>query len=586
MLDIELTGFLSQQQLPDSYRQLIKDWFAPLTEAIKTHHKGAKKPLIVGINGAQGSGKSTLAACLNFLLEQQYQLHAVSLSLDDFYFTRAERQQLAKAVHPLLATRGVPGTHDITLARQTLTDLQHSHLPVWLPRFDKASDDRFPAEFAECITEPVDVIILEGWCLGSEAETETTLSPPVNELEASEDQQGRWRRYVNKQLALGYPSLFELIDIWIMLKAPSFDCVFDWRMEQENKLRQTQSQQGHIMDEKQLARFIQFYQRITEQTLKNLPAKVHYLFELDNHRQIIKLTSSPPTLPAMPQQQWLIFTDMDGSLLDHHNYHFDEAVPTLDTLKSRHIPVIPVTSKTQAEVELLRDSLQNSHPFIVENGAAVYIPTGYFSEQPNDTIERDGYWVKEFVAPRAHWQSIIEQLRPHYSDQFKTFADAGIDGIIAMAGLNVHAAARAARRQFGEPVSWQGNGKLKQQFIDEVTAAGAQVLEGGRFLHVSGDCDKGRALRWLEQVYQLQSPTQQMVSLAIGDSQNDRAMLEQADHALLIRSPVHPLPEVCRSSNLSISTHTGPKGWAEGVNKILDATLHSDLSKQPRGNHG
>jgi mannosyl-3-phosphoglycerate phosphatase family protein len=485
-----------------------------------------------------------------------------------------------------LATRGVPGTHDVALARKTLTDLQQAHLPVWLPRFDKASDDRLPPEFAECITEPVDVIILEGWCLGSEAEAENTLSHPINELESSEDQEGRWRRYVNKQLALSYPNLFELIDIWVMLKAPSFDCVFDWRMEQETKLRQRHTQQGHIMDEKQLARFIQFYQRITEQTLKHLPAKVHYLFELDSHRQIIKLTSTPPTLSPMTQTQWLIFTDMDGSLLDHHNYHFDEAVPTLTALEERKVPVIPVTSKTQAEVELLRDSLHNCHPFIVENGAAVFIPQGYFLQQPDDTVEKDGYWVKEFVAPRARWQSLIDQVRPRYSDQFKTFADAGIDGIIAMTGLNVHAAARAARRQYGEPVSWQGNGNLKHQFIEELTAAGAQILEGGRFLHVSGDCDKGRALRWLEQVYQNANAEKQMVSLAIGDSQNDRAMLEQADHALLIRSPVHPLPEVCRSSNLTISTHTGPKGWAEGVNNILDATLHPDLSKQPRGNHG
>jgi predicted mannosyl-3-phosphoglycerate phosphatase (HAD superfamily) len=150
----------------------------------------------------------------------------------------------------------------------------------------------------------------------------------------------------------------------------------------------------------------------------------------------------------------------------------------------------------------------------------------------------------------------------------------------------VHAAARAARRQYGEPVSWQGNGKLKHQFIEELTAAGAHILEGGRFLHVSGDCDKGRALRWLEQVYQNADSGRQMLSLAIGDSQNDRAMLEQADHALLIRSPVHPLPDVCRSSNLTISTHTGPKGWAEGVNLILDATLHPNSLKQPRGNHG
>lgn len=586
MLDNELTGFLSQQQLPDSYRQLIKDWFAPLAEAIKTHHKGAKQPLIVGINGAQGSGKSTLAACLQFLLEQQYQLHAVSLSLDDFYYTRAERQQLAKAVHPLLAARGVPGTHDVALAIKTLNDLQQDHLPVWLPRFDKAGDDRFPAEFAECVTEPVDVILLEGWCLGSEAEAETTLSKPVNDLETKEDPEGRWRRYVNKQLALSYPSLFDLIDLWVMLKAPSFNCVFDWRMEQENKLRQSSRQQGHIMDEQQLARFIQFYQRITEQTLKHLPSKVHYLFELDSDRQIIKLTSTPPTLSSMTQLQWLIFTDMDGSLLDHHNYHFDEAVPTLNALETHQVPVIPVTSKTQAEVELLRDSLHNNHPFIVENGAAVFIPVAYFSRQPAGTIEKDGYWVKEFVEPRSRWQALIDQIRPRYSDQFKTFADAGIDGIIAMTGLNVHAAARAARRQYGEPVSWQGNGNLKHQFIDELTAAGAHILEGGRFLHVSGDCDKGRALRWLEQVYQQASPEVQMLSLAIGDSQNDRAMLEQADHGLLIRSPVHPLPEVCRSSNLTVSTHTGPKGWAEGVNLILDATLHPVLPKQPRGNHG
>jgi D-glycerate 3-kinase len=586
MLDIEITGFLQQQQLPDTYRQLIKDWFAPLAETIRTHQKSAKRPIIVGINGAQGSGKSTLAACLVFLLKQRYRLNAVSLSLDDFYFTRAERQKLADGIHPLLATRGVPGTHDIALARKTLSELLNGHLPVILPRFDKATDDRFPPEFSECIDEPVDVIVLEGWCLGASAEPAAALETPVNELEAEEDKEGRWRHYVNEQLSLFYPSLFELIDIWVMLKAPSFDCVYAWRLEQENKLRRRTTQQQQVMTPQQVSRFIKFYQRITQHTLQTLPARVDHLFELNTERQIINLTSKPPRMPSMANLQWLVFTDMDGSLLDHHNYHFDDAVPTLALLEDKRIPVIPVTSKTQAEVELLRDSLHNGHPFIVENGAAVLIPKGYFAEQPADTVEKNGYWVHEFVAPRSHWQSLIESLRPEFRDQFKTFADAGIDGIIAMTGLNVHAAARAARRQFGEPVSWHGNGSLKQQFIEALENAGAQVLEGGRFMHVSGDCDKGKALRWLEQVYQTAWADKDIVSLAIGDSQNDRAMLEQADHALLIRSPVHPLPEVCRETNLTVSTHTGPKGWAEGVSNIINATLHSDSSTQPRGNHG
>lgn len=588
MPDIDISGFLKQHQLPQTYQAVTKRWFVDLAEDIFSHQKSANAPVIVGINGAQGSGKSTLAALLVFILKQHFKINALSLSLDDFYFTRQERQTLATGIHPLLATRGVPGTHDIALARKALSDLSQQRFPVSIPKFNKAIDDRCPEASNEQINEAVDVIIFEGWCLGAQAQADEALIHPVNDLEAKEDKAGHWRRYVNEQLALFYPKLFELIDIWVMLKAPSFDCVFDWRMEQENKLlhKLPPSKQTALMDEAALARFIKFYQRITEHTLKTLPTQVHYLYELDDQREIIKLTSNKKTLKTMPLNQWLVFTDMDGSLLDHHNYHFDDAVPTLTTLKQHNIPVIPVTSKTQAEVELLRDSLCNRHPFIVENGAAVFIPVGYFANQPQGTIEKEGYWVKEFSAPRQQWQGLIETVRPRYLDQFQTFADAGIDGIIAMTGLNVHAAARAARRQYGEPVCWHGNGNIKQQFISDLKQLGAQILEGGRFLHVSGLCDKGQALQWLTAVYQGNTTEPTLRTLAIGDSQNDLAMLEKADYALIIRSPVHGLPAVERKHNLYISTHTGPKGWAEGVNKIIDATLHSDSSNLPRGNHG
>lgn len=588
MLDIDISGFLKQHQLPQTYQAIADQWFSGLAEDIFLHHKSAGKPIIVGINGAQGSGKSTLAALLVFLLEQHFNCRALSLSLDDFYFTRQQRLKLAEGIHPLLATRGVPGTHDIPLARKTLSALTQQRLPVSIPRFNKAIDDRYPQDQCDTQQEPVDIIIFEGWCLGAQPQKEQALTDPLNDLEAEDDQDGSWRGYVNEQLALFYPSLFELIDIWVMLKAPSFDCVFNWRLEQENKLYDslTDNTQTQLMDKQALSRFIKLYQRITESTLETLPDQVHYLYELAPDRQIIKLTSNKPTQKPMPMGQWLVFTDMDGSLLDHHNYHFDDAIPTLTTLEQQNIPVIPVTSKTQAEVELLRDSLKNTHPFIVENGAAVFIPIGYFDTQPEDTIIKDAYWVKEFCEPREKWQSLIEQVRPQYQDQFKTFADAGIDGIIAMTGLNVHAAARAARRQYGEPVCWHGNGNIKQEFISDLKQRGAQILEGGRFIHVSGLCDKGRALDWLTQVYQHNHPTLQLHTLAIGDSQNDLAMLERADYALIIRSPVHALPPVEREQNLYISTHTGPKGWAEGVNKIIDATLHSDSSNLPRGNHG
>lgn len=586
MLNIDLSGFIKQHGLPAAYQNDIVSWFAPLAESIKTHHTGAGRPIIVGINGAQGSGKSTLANCLVFLLTQQYQLHALTLSLDDFYFTRAERQQLARQIHPLLATRGVPGTHDIPLAVTTLDQLLHGQLPVKLPRFNKALDDRYPPELAETITEPVDIIIIEGWCLGAEAQEDDALLQPLNELEATEDRDGCWRHYVNRQLAHSYPELFSLIDVWVMLKAPSFQCVYGWRLEQENQLRRQSRDSQHIMDAAQLARFIQFYQRITENTLKTLPAQVHFLFELDEQRRILRLISKPPAALSSPQKrQWLIFTDLDGSLLDHHHYHFDAAIPTLKALENQQIPVIPVTSKTRAELELLRDNLNNPHPYIVENGAAVFIPVGYFADQPEDTIERDAYWVKEFVAPRSRWQTLIDTLRPRYPDQFRTFAEAGIDGIISMTGLNVHAAARAANRQYGEPVAWQGNGNLKQHFIRDLQKLGAHCLEGGRFIHVSGDCNKGRAAQWLKQVYQAVCPDKAIVSLAIGDSQNDLTMLEQADYALLIRSPVHPLPEIQRTEHLTISTDTGPKAWAAGVNHIINTLSLSD-SSLPRGSHG
>lgn len=290
-----LTGFLEAHKLHRTYIDIATQWFQPLSHRIALHQNDANRPILVAIHGSQGSGKTTLAAVLALLLEQLHHRNAIALSIDDFYLTLAERQQLAKNIHPLLATRGVPGTHDMQLTLDTLQQLLHFNKAVQIPRFNKARDDRFATTQWLKLDKPVDVIILEGWCLGCEPQSNDELRTPVNELERKRDIDGRWRQYVNQQIEQRYLELNKLADIWVMLKAPSFDCVYEWRLEQEQKLADQHKQESNIMNADQIAEFIQFYQRITEHCLVILPPKMHFLFELGRGRQIMRVTE-PKTL--------------------------------------------------------------------------------------------------------------------------------------------------------------------------------------------------------------------------------------------------------------------------------------------------
>lgn len=265
----------------------------------------------------------------------------------------------------------------------------------------------------------------------------------------------------------------------------------------------------------------------------------------------------------------LIFTDMDGSLLDHYSYSHAAAAPLLQQLEQNRIPVIPATSKTRAELLVLRKKLNNQHPFIVENGAAVFIPEGYFSTPPADTQAMDGFLVKSFCQPRKHWQAMIAPQRQTLPGAFSTFADSSVETITGLTGLNPADARLAMQREYGEPVQWLGDTTQRNQFIDALEQAGARVLVGGRFMHVSGDTDKGKALQWLSQQYRLQPDSNDCYSIAIGDSQNDIAMLEAADHALVIRSPAHQPPVLSRTNDVLISQQQGPAGWSEGLQSII-----------------
>ena len=286
---------LQRNQLPRHYLASAQKWFNPIASLVAEHQKSASRSWLLAVNGSQGSGKSTLSDYLQQVLAEEYGLHSVVLSLDDFYMTAPQRRQLAIDVHPLLATRGVPGTHDMGLLSRTLDKLLSGE-PVSVPRFDKSADDRFPPSAWQHVERPVQIVLLEGWCLGAAAQPVEALAEPVNELEAQEDVDGIWRNYVNAALSEQFSPLYRRCDEWLMLQAPSFECVYGWRLEQEHKLAAQRSGAG-VMSDAEVARFVSHYQRLTEHCLRYLPARVNHLLKLDAQREITAYIAAPGVHP-------------------------------------------------------------------------------------------------------------------------------------------------------------------------------------------------------------------------------------------------------------------------------------------------
>lgn len=279
-----LEDFISRHRLPDDFHSLIREHYAPLTQWLITKHR-KKKTLLIGISGAQGTGKSTLADYLQCSLTYNEKWHVAVLSIDDFYLTRVERKTLSETVHPLLLTRGVPGTHDLDLLTDYIARLGNlaADAALALPRFDKARDDRAANDLWPVVSGPIDLIILEGWCIGSRPQAPGELQQPINELERDKDPEGDWRRCVNRQLEGGYADLFAELDGLVYLQAPDFDSVFRWRLEQEEKLAMISgNKNSRIMDRKQLATFIQHFERLTRANMETLPGVADVVLELDS----------------------------------------------------------------------------------------------------------------------------------------------------------------------------------------------------------------------------------------------------------------------------------------------------------------
>ena len=263
-------------EAPDDYRQLavllVDDW----------QRRGVST---VGIGGGQGAGKSTLSRLIG-AAGAMLGVSIAVLGIDEFYLTKAERQRLGEQVHPLLATRGPPGTHATALASDALAALRRPGA-VTVPRFDKGQDDR-----AGMVTlhGPVDVVVLEGWCVGaSPAGSATALAKPINALERDDDGDGRWRRYVDAALRNEYASLFRQLDALVFLQVPDLDAVRRWRLEQERErppeLRMTAEAVRH---------FVAHYERVTTRMLAELPTTADVVVQLDHEHRVAGLRFRHP----------------------------------------------------------------------------------------------------------------------------------------------------------------------------------------------------------------------------------------------------------------------------------------------------
>ena len=266
---------------------------------------------------------------------------------------------------------------------------------------------------------------------------------------------------------------------------------------------------------------------------------------------------------AADSNQWLVITDLDGTFLDHHDYSYAACMPTLNKLSANKIPVIFNTSKTYRETIELQHELGITAPFIVENGSAIFFPRQDFPDKPVDNANlRDDYWQ---VITGESIKS-IHRLTGDTLEQVKglvRLSQCTAEQASELTGLTQAQAANAISREFSEPLMMEDNQAFDRSLISMIEQAGLTTLQGGRFLHVLGNSDKGKALKTLVSVYD--SPVK---TIALGDSANDAAMLKEADISIVVKSPGNK-PLLQQLTPSTITTSTAPEGWAEGVDYAL-----------------
>ena len=281
----------SQETKADKFKnkeRMIKSFLIPLCFWI-SKKANIKRPYFVGLAGGQGTGKTTSSSLIEIILTKYFKLKVFRISIDDFYKTRKERISLSKRVHPMLLTRGVPGTHDINMMLKFFKKVKSKKFKrLKLPTFNKAIDDRYNKKYWYDLKKKPDVIIFEGWCVGAKPEGNNTLNKTINLMEKNKDKKRIWRKYVNQQLKSKYKKLYSQLNCLIYLKAKNFSLLQKWRLKQERKLlvNNKKNSKLKIMNKEDVLSFMQTYQRITQNMFKNMPQYASIIINLNSNHQI------------------------------------------------------------------------------------------------------------------------------------------------------------------------------------------------------------------------------------------------------------------------------------------------------------
>ncbi len=286
--------FLSKEKIFDKSRatkiKSLKKTYIPISFWIENKYKKKGKTLFLGFSGGQGSGKTTVAKILKIILKKFFKREIYVSSIDDFYKTLKDRNEMSHTIHPLFKTRGVPGTHDISLVKKFFDFIKKKNFKKFkLPKFDKSVDDRLKKKYWSNIKKRPEIVILEGWCVGAKPQSNSIINKSINVLEKYEDKHLIWRKYANEKLKKEYKKLFAMIDHFIFMKIPNFNVVYEWRLLQESKLRKKSHSSKKIMSYNEIKRFIMFYERITLQMIKDLSKSASVVIFLKTNHKIKKI---------------------------------------------------------------------------------------------------------------------------------------------------------------------------------------------------------------------------------------------------------------------------------------------------------
>ena len=271
-------------------------------------------------------------------------------------------------------------------------------------------------------------------------------------------------------------------------------------------------------------------------------------------------------------QQILVFTDLDGTLIDHDTYDFKEARPALGQLRARSIPVIICSSKTRAEIEVYRRRMGLCDPFIAENGGAVFVPRHALDLRDISSVEKSTYHVVELGVPYADLCTIWREIKRKKNFRMKGFSEMTIEEIAAWTGLPLEEVRLAARREYSEPFVFSDTPAQFRLLASLLQRKGLRITRGGRFYHMTGPNDKGKAVEILRKAYANTYPERRIWAAGLGDSANDIPMLSHVDMPIVIRKKTGEWERIHGIEPVLYSDKAGPRGWAEAIHTILNSS--------------